>query len=46
MWGVEQAGVPSAAFCFGRDPLCREIVKAAIDNGAVLLFGSRQAGNS
>jgi hypothetical protein len=46
MSGIEQAGVPSAAFCFGRDPLCLEIVKAAIDNGAVLLFGSRQAGKS
>jgi hypothetical protein len=44
--GIEQAGVPSAAFCFGRDPLCWEIVKAAIDSGAVLLFGSRQAGKS
>ncbi len=46
MSGIEQAGVPSAAFCFGRDPLCWEIVKAAVDNGSVLLFGSRQAGKS
>ena len=43
---MERLGAPSAAFCFGRDGLCREVVNAALENGAALLFGGRQAGKT
>jgi hypothetical protein len=39
-------GKPSAAFCFGRDELCDHIVRSALEQGAVLLFGGRQMGKT
>lgn len=32
--------------CFGRDELCKDLVESALDSGAVLMFGGRQAGKS
>jgi hypothetical protein len=39
-------GKPSATFCFGRDELCDHIIRSALEQGAVLLFGGRQAGKT
>lgn len=37
---------PSADFCFGRDALCKEVVRSAFHSRSVLLFGGRQAGKT
>jgi len=43
---MRRLGSPNAAFCFGRDLVCEEIMAAAMESGAVLLFGGRQAGKT
>lgn len=40
------AGRPDPEFCFGRDELCDAIVRGALDQGSVLLFGGRQSGKT
>src|ERR1043166_1664313 len=32
--------------CFGRDELCTSILQSALQSGAVLVFGGRQAGKT
>ena len=32
--------------CFGREDLCNAVVNSALEAGAVLLFGGRQAGKT
>lgn len=36
----------SGDFCFGRDALCKDIVRSAFRSRSVLLFGGRQAGKT